>query len=880
MRIKSITYALLFFFIISLTISSAQAVKVALIVKNSTSLSNNHEKKINTILTNMGFEVTPVDKDSIVDYSQIDLIVVAGRPGNVYSYQHLDSFVSDLPVNDIPTIAIDSSYPHDWGWIAPVGISTLSSTEIQRIKIINDSTSITNGYSLGQTIEVHIIAGKTIIDLVGGRYKLTPIASITTSDDNLVIAAAESGTELYNNQKNKCRVVFFGITNPLFWSDDAISLFKNSINWTLLDTDNDGTIDCKDNCPSVSNPDQKDTDNDSKGDVCDNCPLVYNPDQSDINKNGIGDLCDPDIDGDGIPNNIDNCPLKFNPDQKDKDNNGIGDVCDVLPYQVFMDVDNDGINETAINLNNITDDGFEVYEDPNYNTKAKPIDGDFDGMTDWLIDIKPYGTYEKYWDPDNNILTNVNRTDSDYYIDTNGDGKPDIIYNSFEDAFVVRRDVDSDSNLEEAFDHDFDGSFDEYRDINGHSMLLHIIDGDNDNKNDFIIGIDGINITKPARYWDPDNNILTNITEKDLNDDGKNEYLIDVNGDGIFDQIFNGDALHNLPDLTVGPISIISTSPTEGDNVNINANIKNIGEYDATHFNVELRVDSNFTSSKTISLTSGESTDLEFIWYNAQKGSHTIEIIADPNNNISELNEDNNKNSTSISVAACPVSVGPSGGGTTTYSGNASFIGFPDKVEADIGDKIKLSGAFKSYLSYGLTDIEFSLESEGLSSSWYSISPTGYSRIDQEESKDVSVEITVPEDANIYTFYVKLKASADSGDGKKTFEKAVTLMFKERIVPTTTTTTTIPEETTTTTTIPEEEPSPLTGLYAVISAYSIPISIIIIIIIIIILLKIFKVKFEFVNGKKGYVYGKGWKNSLQKFKSFSTSSLKSLFTKW
>jgi hypothetical protein len=876
MKKTVITYIFLVFFM-TLTLSSAQAVKVALIVKNSTSLSNIHEKKINNILTAMGFDVTKVDKDSTVDYSQFDLIVVAGRPGNVYSYEHLDSFVADLPVNDNPTIAIDSSYPDDWGWITPVGISTLSSTEIQKVKIISNSTPITNVYSLGQTVEVHIIAGKTMIDLIGGKYRLTPIASVVTNENNPVIAIAESGTELYNGQKNKCRIVFFGITNPLYWSDDTISMFINSIDWVLYDADTDGFIDCKDNCPSIPNPDQKDTDFDGKGDVCDNCPFVYNPDQSDIDLDKIGDLCDNDIDGDGITNNLDNCPLKFNPDQKDKDFNGIGDVCDILPYQVFLDVDNDSVNETAINANNITDDGFEVYEDPNSNTKAKPIDGDFDGMTDWLIDIKPYGTYEKYWDPDDGILTNVNRTDSDYYIDTDGDGKPDIIYNSFEDAFVVRRDVDSDSNLEEALDHDFDGSFDEYRDTNGHSMLLHIVDGDKDNKNDFILGIDGINITKPARYWDPDDNILTDIVERDLNDDGISEYLIDVDGDGKFDIIFNGDMLHDLPDLTVDSISIISTSPTEGDNIKINANIKNIGEYDASHFTVEFKLDGTFVSSKTISLAASDSTDLEFIWYNAQKDSHTIEIITDSENNISESNEGNNNKSTSISVSARP-SVG--GGISVYYSGNASFIGFPDKVEADIGDKIKLSGVFKSDLSYGLTNVEFSIESEGLNPAWYKISPTGYSRIDQEESRDVSVEITIPEDARIYTFYIKLKASADSEDGRKTFEKAFTLMLKERIVVTTTTTTTTVPETTTTTTIPEEKPSPLTGFYAAIKAYSIYIAIIIIIAIIVILLKVFKVKFEFVNNKGQYTYGKGWKAPKLKFKFFSTASLKTLLTKW
>ena len=47
----------------------------------------------------------------------------------------------------------------------------------------------------------------------------------------------------------------------------------------VIDTDHDGVPDSKDNCPKISNPDQKDTDGDGVGDLCDNCPTVANPTQ-------------------------------------------------------------------------------------------------------------------------------------------------------------------------------------------------------------------------------------------------------------------------------------------------------------------------------------------------------------------------------------------------------------------------------------------------------------------------------------------------------------------------------------------------------------------------------------------------------------------------
>ena len=67
------------------------------------------------------------------------------------------------------------------------------------------------------------------------------------------------------------------------------------------DCDGDGVPDIEDNCPHVSNADQKDTDNDGVGDVCDNCLNTSNPGQTDTDWDGAGDACDEDDDNDGMP---------------------------------------------------------------------------------------------------------------------------------------------------------------------------------------------------------------------------------------------------------------------------------------------------------------------------------------------------------------------------------------------------------------------------------------------------------------------------------------------------------------------------------------------------------------------------------------------------
>ena len=94
-----------------------------------------------------------------------------------------------------------------------------------------------------------------------------------------------------------------------------------------VDADGDGVPDTLDNCPQISNPDQKDTDGDGQGDACD----------SDDDNDGVPDTADAfpldknesrDTDGDGIGDNADNCPLTANPDQSDDDHDGIGNVCE------------------------------------------------------------------------------------------------------------------------------------------------------------------------------------------------------------------------------------------------------------------------------------------------------------------------------------------------------------------------------------------------------------------------------------------------------------------------------------------------------------------------------------------------------------------------
>ena len=101
------------------------------------------------------------------------------------------------------------------------------------------------------------------------------------------------------------------------------------------DTDSDGTPDCDDGCPGDADKieagacgcGQADTDTDSDGtpDCNDGCP--DDVDKVDAGVCGCGES-DADTDADGVPDCIDNCPDDVNTIQTDSNGDGIGDACD------------------------------------------------------------------------------------------------------------------------------------------------------------------------------------------------------------------------------------------------------------------------------------------------------------------------------------------------------------------------------------------------------------------------------------------------------------------------------------------------------------------------------------------------------------------------
>lgn len=105
-----------------------------------------------------------------------------------------------------------------------------------------------------------------------------------------------------------------------------------------------------------------------------------------------------------------------------------------------------------------------------------------------------------------------------------------------------------------------------------------------------------------------------------------------------------------LSDLKVVGVEVLPEKPMEGDSVSIKATIRNAGTASAKNITIVF-YDNNKEISHVIieELKDGNFTMVETKW-KAIKGERTIKVVADPDNKIDEMDENNNDMSTTVTV--------------------------------------------------------------------------------------------------------------------------------------------------------------------------------------------------------------------------------------
>ncbi len=707
----------LFFLLIS---GYVHAANVALVVKDSNTLSTEHERDIKNALMELGHTLTYVDKNSVVDYNTFDLIVIAGRPKE--SAESLDSFVASIPVNTKPTVAVDGKFIVGFGWASSIG--TIHSTSAQTVYISNPTHPIAAG--LSGTITVHAIAGKTVNSLQAGD-PLSPVATPTSLGTKGILAYANSRTQLLAGKKAGNRIVFFGIGSPMYWTNDAEKLFKQSVTWALDDADGDGISNGSDQCPNTP-PEYTP---DSRG--CVNiAPAVTISSPTDGQSISEGtkmivsiNAADPENDALNYTVKVDGVVIgTTNPSDYDWSFNSAG--THTVNVTVADEVNTVSKQVTVTVVDATPDSGFKSFTpDTAVVKEGDPLEINVVVYDTDLVDMKLFmdgslvKNYKGYilryiWVPGydaagahtftfNATTSNESFTGSHTYTVT--------------DTPSVSRDVDGDGVLEYAVDKDnsvSNNGYEVYHDPNGNSAAVSV-NGNDDTNVDFVVN--------NVKYWDPVGNIFTSLSAENVDNNGGNEVVADVNADGKADRIYVSGALVKYPDIT-GDVSFSNSAPATNDVVQVSGIVKNNGAYGAVNLVAELYVDNVLKDTQTVSVAAGE-TKTALSASLTVTGTHNVKVKVDTTAKIKESNEDNNEATKSISVSS---SSGGSSGGSGGSSGGSSVTKtaqcttLDSEISVDEGSVYALNFNIKNTGNVFLDDVRVVVSS--LPSGWATVAPS------------------------------------------------------------------------------------------------------------------------------------------------------------
>lgn len=128
-------------------------------------------------------------------------------------------------------------------------------------------------------------------------------------------------------------------------------------------------------------------------------------------------------------------------------------------------------------------------------------------------------------------------------------------------------------------------------------------------------------------------------------------------GAGAFLVAAAGSEAQGVADLTVSNLSWVPSAPVAGQDVILNATVRNVGQFAATTFKVRFQVNGTTLGADVpvAALTAGGSANVSsspISPWRAQPGSHTATAIADVENAVAELDEGNNTRSETVAVTA------------------------------------------------------------------------------------------------------------------------------------------------------------------------------------------------------------------------------------
>lgn len=265
--------------------------------------------------------------DAVI-YSEDDISIDDGM-ANVRLNRNSDWYVNSVPGHSVSEVEnlFDGNFASDFVCeTSGIKITFQNPLSVPVDKIIIDTKDsqvsgfevLENGDNVGFSLNKNKFHYELILDEFSGNeidvilnfdglLKVREISFFEESDDEV-----SYGYFYVDDDCNRTREIYFGRygENRFSRGSKSMPVYFNVDSKLMANSEYDS-----------------DFDGDGHKNEADNCPRVSNFDQKDIDYNDVGDACD-DFDRDGVLNVDDNCVKVSNRNQVDNDGDGMGDACD------------------------------------------------------------------------------------------------------------------------------------------------------------------------------------------------------------------------------------------------------------------------------------------------------------------------------------------------------------------------------------------------------------------------------------------------------------------------------------------------------------------------------------------------------------------------
>ena len=216
-------------------------------------------------------------------------------------------------------------------------------------------------------------------------------------------------------------------------------------------------------------------------------------------------------------------------------------------------------------------------------------------------------------------------------------------------------------------------------------------------------------------------------------------YSIAVRGHGVND-------LRPDPEFLMDEFEMSVSIPQVGDQLQLTTKVFNVGNVKANFFDIEFRVDNTLIDTKTIEVGAGSTKTQVWYWTPQDSGETTLSFIIDPDDDIEEILENNNRHDVIVDVTAPGVKLFAQPQQQVLLNTSASTTSWVVSLT-----NTALISTNASMSTDGITNLD-----TGQTESWYVGATESNFSLEGQDSANITVTLVHPTPPNPGTYRIDL----------------------------------------------------------------------------------------------------------------------------